>query len=33
VWLTLAVTLSSGWSYVSAAAHVLRTQGDARGVR
>jgi CDP-diacylglycerol--glycerol-3-phosphate 3-phosphatidyltransferase len=33
VWLTLAVTLSSGWSYVSAAAHVLRTQGDARGAR
>ena len=31
VWLTLLVTLTSGWSYVTAAAHVLRTQGDARG--
>src|SRR5262245_11689599 len=31
VWLTLLVTLTSGWSYVSAAAHVLRTQGDVRG--
>jgi len=30
VWLTLLVTLTSGWSYVSAAARVLRTQGDSR---
>jgi len=31
VWLTFAMTIVSGVRYVTAAAHVLRSQGEARG--